>query len=99
MDGTFVIEQFGYEFKVGHILQVPALFHLQGDDADSSNDQSYHCSGKSHLHIVAMEEMSPCAKPTSAGPIGMRVPISPNIGPSLMKVRRNGPNSFSASTS
>ena len=38
------------------------------------------------------------ASPTSAGPIGMRVPISPNMGPSLMNVRERS-NSFSASTS
>ena len=53
MDGTFVIEQFGYEFKVGHILQVPALFHLLCKEAYGTGYQSDYSGGESDLHIVS----------------------------------------------
>ena len=48
--------------------------------------------------LLAIEEISPVASPTRAGPIGISVPINPSIGPSLMKVCER-PSSFSASTS
>ena len=37
---------------MGHILQVPTLFHLLCDKTDGSGEQSYDRRCKSHLHVV-----------------------------------------------
>ena len=86
MDGTFVIEQFGYEFKVGHILQVPALFHLLCKEAYGTGYQSDYSGGESDLHIVSHGSNISAGQSARAGPIGINVPIRPKIGPSLVRV-------------
>ena len=48
----FFVQQFSQKIQIRHILQIPTLFNLLGEETDGSGKKPDNRRRESHLHIV-----------------------------------------------